>query len=139
MSCSFSEGNIRQHSAKKRMPSERCSIVSSSKHFVQTRHHCCCKNRIWQNPYQLAISLMNMVRVGSAVELVPAIMDSWRVTKRQQKLHEGVLTGKAICLWRLDGKTCCNSHFIPGQVKTKVSPMKRPVMSYKAKRITQRF
>ena len=32
------------------------------------------------------------------VELVPAIMDSWRVTKRQERLHEGVLTGKAICL-----------------------------------------
>jgi hypothetical protein len=28
------------------------------------------------------------------VELVPAVMDSWRVTNRQQKLHEGVLTGE---------------------------------------------
>jgi hypothetical protein len=63
------------------------------------------------------------------VELVPAIMDSWRVTKRQEKLHEGVLTGKAICLWQLDGKTCCNSHFTPGQVKTKVSPVKLPVLT----------
>jgi hypothetical protein len=32
------------------------------------------------------------------VELVPAIMDSWRVTNRQQRLHEGVLTGEANCL-----------------------------------------
>jgi len=29
------------------------------------------------------------------VELVPAIMDSWRVTNRQQKLHAGVLTGES--------------------------------------------
>jgi hypothetical protein len=29
------------------------------------------------------------------VELVPAIMDSWRITNRQQKLHEGVLTGES--------------------------------------------
>jgi hypothetical protein len=28
------------------------------------------------------------------VELVPAIMDSWRVTNRQKKLHEGILTGE---------------------------------------------
>jgi hypothetical protein len=42
------------------------------------------------------------------VELVPAIMDSYRVTIRQQKQHLGVLSG---------------------QVKQKVSPVKHPVLT----------
>jgi hypothetical protein len=62
-------------------------------------------------------------------ELIPSIHDSYRMTVRQQQQHEGILSGAPLLPEFTLFLLMTHSRAATGQVKTKVSPTKRPVFA----------